>query len=188
MESKTIKELLNRYFDGLTSLAEEQQLRRYFASEQVDEELRPYQQLFAPLDELSQLQQLPQELELELSRMIDETVNETVDKLPKARVHKRWSWSLAAAAVIAAVLLLTNKPSNEYNWADTYDDPQIAYAEANKTLQLVAEKYQLGLNQLQPVQKVNRAVSPLDKGLKKLNHGFQQMESLNNSTKKFQNE
>lgn len=46
-----IDELLNRYFEGETSAAEEQQLRRFFASNDVPEHLSAYKPMFAYFDE-----------------------------------------------------------------------------------------------------------------------------------------
>ena len=51
MNTKHIQQLLERYYDGETSLAEEQELRRYFARppEQLPAELRPEAKLFRML-------------------------------------------------------------------------------------------------------------------------------------------
>ena len=46
-----IDELLNRYFEGETSAEEEQKLRRFFASDNVPENLSAYKPLFAYFDE-----------------------------------------------------------------------------------------------------------------------------------------
>jgi hypothetical protein len=45
-DKKYIKELLNKYFEGLTSLQEEECLRKYFQGDNVPEELQPYQPMF----------------------------------------------------------------------------------------------------------------------------------------------
>lgn len=44
-------DLLNKYFEGETSAAEEQELRRFFASEEVPDNLKVYKPLFAYIDE-----------------------------------------------------------------------------------------------------------------------------------------
>lgn len=46
-----IDELLNRYFEGETSVAEERELRRYFATEDVRDDLKAYRPMFAYFDE-----------------------------------------------------------------------------------------------------------------------------------------
>ena len=46
-----IEEVLNRYFEGETSVAEECELRRFFAGADVPDHLSVYRPLFAYLDE-----------------------------------------------------------------------------------------------------------------------------------------
>lgn len=46
-----IDELLNRYFEGETSAAEERELRRFFASDDVPDHLSAYKPLFAYFEE-----------------------------------------------------------------------------------------------------------------------------------------
>ena len=46
-----IEEVLNRYFEGETSVAEERELRRFFAGANVPDHLSAYRPLFAYFDE-----------------------------------------------------------------------------------------------------------------------------------------
>jgi len=46
-----IKELLNRYYEGESTDADEQRLREYFTSNEVAAELQPYRSIFAYLQE-----------------------------------------------------------------------------------------------------------------------------------------
>ena len=46
-----IKELLNRYYEGESTDADEQRLREYFTSDEVAAELQPYRSIFAYLQE-----------------------------------------------------------------------------------------------------------------------------------------
>ena len=46
MDFNTIKALIEKYFAGETSLAEEEQIRNYFLQDEVADELRQYQPLF----------------------------------------------------------------------------------------------------------------------------------------------
>jgi len=54
METNRVKELLENYFEGQTSLEEENMLHDYFASGEIDAELLPYKELFGGLKELQQ--------------------------------------------------------------------------------------------------------------------------------------
>lgn len=46
-----IEELIDRYFEGLTSCEEERELRRYFTTESVPQHLQDYRPLFACLEQ-----------------------------------------------------------------------------------------------------------------------------------------
>ena len=46
MEHNTIVDLLEKYWEGTSSLQEEQELKDYFAKEQVSPELKEYQPFF----------------------------------------------------------------------------------------------------------------------------------------------
>ena len=47
MNEQKIHELLQRYFDGATSLDEERELQRYFAGEHISDTLKAYRPMFA---------------------------------------------------------------------------------------------------------------------------------------------
>ncbi len=172
METMHIKELLDRYFEGQTSLAEEEQLRTYFSSGKVADELLPYRELFAGLDDLH--------LQSHNDGLADELMDFIIESEHKEKSKFRFLWQAvsAIAAVLLLALLLVNFPKSDSRWTDTYDDPQVAYAEATKTLQFVAAKYNEGMHQLKPVGKLTKAIQPLDNGLKQVNRGFDQVENL----------
>ncbi|MGN0214207.1 MAG: hypothetical protein ACI4AH_05295 [Muribaculaceae bacterium] len=83
-EKEHIATLIERFMNGESSLADEEQLSRYFASHEVDAEWMPYKQMFAYFD----------------SGMLDAPVQSK----PKG-VVRRWIWrsTCAAAVVLAAI-------------------------------------------------------------------------------------
>ena len=58
MGTNRIKELLEHFFDGQSSLSEEQELQAYFSSDEIDAEFLPYAELFKGVSELQQEQQV----------------------------------------------------------------------------------------------------------------------------------
>ena len=56
MESRVVEQLLERYFEGETSLQEEQQLKAYFQQETIAEQLEAYRPLFVFFSESKQEQ------------------------------------------------------------------------------------------------------------------------------------
>ncbi len=175
MDLKEIKQKLQKYFDGRSTEQDEQDLRSYFSSGNVSDELKQYSEFFGGLSELSEKRD--EQFEEEIMDFILE--NEFQEK-----TRYRWLWQ--AVTGVAAVLMITllTVNFNQNKWEDTYSDPNQAYAEASKTLKYVAGKYQKGLAQLQPVQKVSTAYKPLSNGLSILNKGFQEVENLEEINKK----
>jgi len=171
METKRINELLERFFDGQTSIAEEQELRAYFASDEIDAELLPYKELFVGIGQLQA--EKDAQLEEELMDFILESEHKEKNKL-----RYLWQAVSAVAAILLITLLVFNYQSGDIGWKDTYKDPDIAYTEASKTLRYVAARYKQGIGGLQSIDKVNQAFRPLDNGIQQVNKGFRQVEEL----------
>jgi hypothetical protein len=91
-----IKELLNKYFAGESSDADEQRLREYFASEEVSDELQPYRSIFACLSR-----------EREMPKAVEYPV------IPINRHHSKiWyaAAGMAAALLFAGIFLPKQQP------------------------------------------------------------------------------
>ena len=71
--------------------------------------------------------------------------------------------SVAAAAAIAAVALIV--PVDSYEPQDTFDDPQQAYTEVMKALEILGTNFNRGLRHTEDI--VNRAIEPVDRVLEK---------------------
>jgi len=180
MESQRINILLQKYFDAETTIDEENELINYFNSKQVDESLKMYVPMFSGLKELSAERDLALEEDL---------MDHILESEHREKLRYRWMWQIVTgvAASVILVMLAVNYYSSSYQWKDTFNDPDKAYAEASKTLEFVAGKYNQGLAQLRPVGKIERAVSPLNSGMSKINKGIEQMneiEKLNQKLKK----
>jgi len=181
MESQKIHILLHKYFEAETSLDEENELITYFNSGDVADELKSYIPMFSGLKNLavSGNQDLGEDL-----------MNYILESEHKEKLKYRWMWQIVtgiAASVILAMLAV-NFYSRPTQWNDTFKDPNQAYAEASKTLDYVAGKYNKGLAQLRPITKIENATNPLHSGLNKLNKGFEQMMELEKLNKKLKKE
>jgi hypothetical protein len=180
MESQKINILLQKYFDAETTIDEENELINYFSSEEVDESLKMYVPMFSGMKELS-VDENPD--------LGDDLMNYILESEHKEKLRYRWMWQIVTgvAASVILVMLAVNFYSSGNQWNDTFKDPDQAYAEASKTLEFVAGKYNQGLAQLRPIGKIERAVSPLNSGMSKINKGIEQMneiEKLNQKLKK----
>ncbi len=177
MDLMNIKIRLQKYFDGLSTEEDERVLGRYFASEKVADELKQYSEFFEGLNELSEQRDLQFE---------EDIMDFILESEYQERTRYRWLWQTVTgvAAALLIALLVVNFNQNKQDWDDTYSDPEMAYAEANKTLQYVAGKYHKGLAQLTPMQKLSSAQKPLNNGLNMLEKGFQEVGYIDKINKK----
>ena len=120
----------------------------------------------------------------------DDLMNHILESEHKEKLRYRWMWQIVTgvAASVILVMLAVNFYSNEKHWDDTFKTPDQAYAEASKTLDFVAGKYNKGLAQLRPITKMENAVDPFQSGMNKLNKGFVQMNELENLNQKLKKE
>ncbi|MBK8506553.1 MAG: hypothetical protein IPL46_32760 [Saprospiraceae bacterium] len=153
MEENKIREVLERYWEGETSLEEEKELKSYFASSQVTDEFAPFIPLFAFFDE---------EKHKEMSAHIT-LPNET----KKAKViNFKWLINIAASIVIFIAMFFINKNLNresvqQYAYHDTYQTPEEAYLEVKQALLFVSAKMNKGvstvshsLGKMEPLDKI----------------------------------
>lgn len=141
MDCKTIKELLDRYWEGETSLKEEQLLRTYFNSNQVAKELEPFRPLFVYYKEQKA-----------------KTTTQSFEKLKRKPVVHRLlpTWFTVAASVLILLMAGTFCYVNQTNsnpsvfatdetLKDTYEDPEKAYKEAKAALFLISKGLNKGM-------------------------------------------
>jgi len=160
MKTQDIKTLLDRYFEGATTLQEEQQLRRYFNQEEVEPSLLHYQPLFQYFEQAGEVQ-LSEDFESRLFDQID------APKQATARLRPMWRSALriaAAVAVLVAVyflLPLQPKPAQPqaYDWEKVAtEDPDLAYEQTEAALRLLASKLNGGaktaVKEIEKVEKV----------------------------------
>ncbi|HMQ49940.1 MAG TPA: hypothetical protein PKA00_21065 [Saprospiraceae bacterium] len=102
MDNKRINTLIDRYFEGETSLQEEAQLRRYFSQDEVPAELEKYQTLF---------QYFSGEAQAELGQDFDERLFQQIEALDKkqpisaqAKIRSLHFYLVRVAAVVVLAL------------------------------------------------------------------------------------
>lgn len=140
MTTQDIQRLLDRYFEGETSLDEEATLKRYFQGKDIDPSLQAFQSLFRFLDS---------ERQATLSSSFEEKLMNRIQGERRLQIRRILTPIVRIAAVavllIGVVVLFTKKPQPAepiaINW-EQYE-PQTdaeAVAEATAALKLLAEK------------------------------------------------
>ena len=131
MESDRIALLVCKYFEGETSIAEEKELKNYFALSDIAPSLKEYQPLFNCMTS-SATEIFEKEIQLE-------------DR--KAKPLK-WFTIAASVVVFAGVGIYTfttitnTEPASELG---TFNDPQVAYDETQKALSLLSNQVNTGI-------------------------------------------
>lgn len=139
-----IEQLIEQYFAGETSVAEERQLRAYFQQTDIPPHLQQYQSLF-------QWQQTEREVatpEFDFSFM-EQIDNQTVNRIILLR-KRRAIWLQIAAIMIVGLgiwwmfpteTVSSNAQQQAINWEEyEVQDPEQALEETKAALKLLSEK------------------------------------------------
>ena len=155
MVLNNIEQLLEKYDNAETTLAEEAQIRAYFEQEDVPSHLESYKMLFQYVSQTKQ-EQFTQDLTL----------------LPKAFGTKRtklYRWISVAA--VAILMLGAYFQVNQMNQKTTLDDLSheqlMAYNETMEVFNLVSSKFNKGTDHLGALNLVS---SKLNEGAQNLHH------------------
>ena len=167
MDLQKINNLLEKFYNGATTLEEELFLTEFFLEYEVPEELQVDKELF-----LYTYNQKQQEcLDTNFETKFFDKIEKKSSKIRKIR------WITAAASIIIILTLFFNlKPAYMY---DTYDNPQLAYIEAKKILLKVSQKLNKGTNQIVKLKSFSKGIEQGSK-LKKFNKNLRKTIPLRN--------
>ena len=135
MESANIEKLLESYFEGSTTLAEEKELRTYFTSGSVAPQLEKYQPLF------------------ESFIIAQQEVSHREIEIPENNVGKSnvWWYGIAASAVIAITIasFMFSSPS----LTSEEKEALTAFNESKRAMILLSDSFNTGAGQLAVVNQ-----------------------------------
>ncbi|OAZ02864.1 hypothetical protein [Flavobacterium succinicans] len=148
MELYKIEELLEKYFQGESSIAEEKELTNYFSSSNVAQHLEQYQPLFGYFS-LAKEQINPKEAPEWHTQK-------------EATAKPVW-WSLAASVVILLGIGMYVYTTNETKTSvasselGTCDTPEEAFRETQKALALLSGHVNTGIESVQVIQEYDKS-------------------------------
>lgn len=145
MDYKYIEQLLERYWQGETTLQEENILRSFFSQPDIPESLQKYSALFTYEKE--------EPLGDDFDTRILEMIGENEPKAKTVTLISRLKPLFKAAAIVAIILTLGNAAQAPWNYG--WDDPKDEYAKFRE--QQVADS----VNLLNPMQAENLGDSAL---------------------------
>lgn len=128
-----IELLVEKYFEAETSIAEERELKDYFASSNVAQHLEQFKPIFGYVVQAKQ-----------------EQFNAKIPLNIKKRNSVVWVSVAASVVVLLGVSLFTfnhyNQPKS--NDLGTYDDPEVAFRETQKALAIISEHVNTGIGSM----------------------------------------
>ena len=138
MESYKIETLLEKYFEGETTIAEENELKTYFSSTTVAPHLKQYQALFGYY-----ISERNQSFETELV-------------VPKRRTSQiTWISIAASIVVLLGVGIYTFNNTNNVKSNQelgTYDNPEEAFIQTQKALAMLSNNVNVGIGSIQYIE------------------------------------
>ncbi len=129
MDYSEIKNLLEKYFDGLTSLNEEIALKKYFSNNNIHNDFKKFESVFNFYETESKL------------------INNK-DFIFKIKSKNKIWLQLAASLLLIAGLstfIYFNNFKTENEGLGTYQNPEIAFKETQKALKMLSENVNLGV-------------------------------------------
>jgi len=136
MEFSKIEILIEKYFEGQTSIVEENQLKDYFSSPNVAQHLEQYKSLFGYFNKAKE-QELKQEIHLQTNKR---TVT--------------WLSIAASIVVLLGVGVYTYFNTNSSNLdLGTYDTPEEAFVATQQALNLLSNNVNVGIKSVEYVQE-----------------------------------
>lgn len=160
MNTDRINELLYRYYEALTTEAEEEELRRFFIEGVVPAHLMGERELFMQLQASSAEIVVPEGLEERLSAAIDSWAAQeesTKEQYRKPIFRMRWISGIAASVlVVLAMGWQLYEPNSTRK--DTCATPEEAYLEAHDALMQFALALNKGTQQIAMVQSTTQKI------------------------------
>ena len=163
MNEQKIHELLQRYFEGASSLDEECELHRYFAGKNISDTLKAYRPLFTFFAE---------------ERAIEPPKPKAVTR--NLRIGLSILTGIAASIAILFLAGVPDMPSDKYIYyvdGQRIFDETAAIAKAEDKLQLLAASMQKAQNSMATFEKVQETNQSLQQ-FSKISDAYRQMERI----------
>jgi len=151
MEFNKIEDLLEKYFQGETSIAEEKELKDYFSSPNVAQHLEQYKPMFGYFSQVKE--------------------QKSTQDIPLKTKKRNVAWLSIAASVVVLLGVGTYFYVSEKNAAlavtqtelGTYDDPEKALAATQKALALLSSNVNVGIGSVQYIKEYEQSKNKIFK-------------------------
>ena len=174
MNFKEIEALLEKFYEGKTSLSEERQLRDFFTGKAVPPYLSFHADLFRYYEEAAKKELHDSELESRFLAAIEEP--RAIPMYP-GRKQFLFLMGIAAAILLLAGLVFTFRNDGFLRSTKKSTEREIAYQQTKKALAMLSANFNTGLDQAQELGNFQRGLNELQK-LQAFQKGIDQMNKL----------
>ncbi len=138
MEHTNIEILLEKYYEGETSIAEEKELTNYFSSPNVAQHLEQYKSLFGYFSQTKK--------------------QAFLQEIPLKTKNNKVAWLSIAASVVVLLgvgtfVYLNSNQAIQNKDLGTYNDSEIAFKETQKALAMLSTHVNVGIESVHYVQE-----------------------------------
>lgn len=148
MELYKIEELLEKYFQGETCIAEEKELTNYFSSSNVAQHLEQYKPMFGYFSLAKQ------ETSSQKGALISKNESKGLKRI-------WWSAAASVAVLLGVGMYVYNTTATNTSVATnelgTYDSPEEAFRETQKALALLSGHVNTGIESVQVIQEYDNS-------------------------------
>lgn len=155
MNIQTISQLLGKYYSGESTEEEELTLKRFFKSESLPDEFLAERDIFNYYSETAEIPEPAAGFGNRIISAIDENEKNTALFTTRRSLLTAISAAAGILLLIGSYFLFIRRSEP----ADTFSDPQIAYAETIKVLYDVSSRLNHGTKALESVAKMQNAAS-----------------------------
>ncbi len=155
MELHEVERLLEKFWQTETTLEEEQQLRAFFAKGAVPPSLKAAGDLFAFFEA---------ERSKSLAQPFESAVTKQLKRRQGGKLISMIGWGNMAriaagiVVVVAATFLIRQEVRKRYSDdVDTYTDPQLAFEETKRALQMISNTFGKAKKEASKMQMLNEA-------------------------------
>lgn len=175
MNWQEIENLLERYYEGDTTLREERLLKEWLGRDDVPAHLMVAKDQFLYLETQGNIGSLDDGFDEKVLKEISEPPLAKMVSLNRPWIY--WISGVAAAALIVVAVLAQFNPFGK-TITDTYSDPALAYEEAKKVMLFVSSKLNRGTENIDQVEKFDTGMKEM-KNLGQFNKGIEEASNLN---------
>lgn len=164
MNIKEIEKSLEKYYEGNSSLSEEKILREFFSREDVPDYLKIHQPLFQWATKEQYQEVNAPEFDQQLThRLLKESDNREI--LIARHPHRFHYFAGIAASILLLIGLFFTYRQDIFNRREVKDnvETELAYAEAREALIFLSANFNVGIKQVEHLQKLEKTMNDLHK-------------------------